>query len=87
MTGARRLGHVSDRPRVALHLDGDGQGGDIVVLTGTARIADELPPPHENPAFLAKYGRSLLRVSADPQEFGRRFPVPLRIQVTRVRGR
>jgi PPOX class probable F420-dependent enzyme len=63
MVNAHRLKHVVDRSQVALHFDGDGTGGDIVVFTGTACRADDIPSPHENQAFLAKYGDSLLQVS------------------------
>ena len=45
---ARRLDHLAANPRVALHLDGDGRGGDIVVLTGEAERAPDEPPVHEN---------------------------------------
>ena len=86
MVNANRLNHVVERPHVVLHFDSDGTGGDIVVFTGTARRADDIPPPHENPAFIAKHGDSLLRVSGSAEEFGRRFPVPLRIELTRTRG-
>jgi len=87
MINANRLSHVVDRPRVALHFDGDGAGGDIVVFTGTASLPDGTPPPHENPAYLAKYGDSLLKTSSSVEEFGKKFPVPLRIEITRTRGR
>ncbi len=86
MVNSNRLRHVVDRPQVALHFDGNGTGGDIVVFTGAARRADEIPPAHENQAFLAKYGGSLLRVSDSAEEFGRRFPVPLRVEIARTRG-
>jgi PPOX class probable F420-dependent enzyme len=86
MVNANRLNHVVDPPQVALHFDGDGTGGDIVVFAGTARRAHDVPPPHENHSFLAKYGDSLLRVSDSAEEFGKRFPVPLRIEITRTRG-
>ena len=59
MVNANRINHVVDRPQVALHFDGDGTGSDIVVFTGTACRADDIPPPHENQAFLAKYGGSV----------------------------
>lgn len=86
MADARRISHIVERPQVALHFDGDGTGGDIVVFSGTARRTDDIPPPHENQAFLAKYGESLLRVSDSAEEFGQRFPVPLRIEITSTRG-
>ena len=84
---ANRVNHVVERPQVALHFDGDGTGGDIVVFTGTARRADDVPPPHENQAYVAKYGDGMARLSGSIEKFGKRFSVPLRIEITRVRGR
>ncbi len=84
---ANRLDHILDRPRVALHFDGDGAGGDIVVFTGTARRAEGIPPAHENPAYLATYGESTARTFGSVQRFSEKFPVPLRIEITRTRGR
>jgi PPOX class probable F420-dependent enzyme len=86
MARANRVKHVVERPRVALHLDGDGTGGDIVVLTGTARRADDVPPAHENQAWLAKYGDGMARRSGSAEKFGQDFPVPLRIEITGTRG-
>jgi PPOX class probable F420-dependent enzyme len=86
MVNVNRINHVDDRPQVALHFDGDGTAGDIVVFTGTACRADDISPPHENRAFLAKYGDSLLRVSDSVEEFGTRLSMPLRIEITGTRG-
>lgn len=84
---ANRISHVADRPQVALHFDGDGDGGDIVVFTGTARRVDDVPPPHENQTWLAKYGDSAARTFGSVERFSEQFPVPLRIEITRTRGR
>jgi PPOX class probable F420-dependent enzyme len=84
---AHRLDHIVDRPRVALHFDGDGAGGDIVVFTGTASVATDAPPPHENPAFVAKYGDGMTQISGSPERFSGAFPTPLRVDITRTRGR
>jgi len=84
---AWRLVHVRTRPRVALNFDGDGRGGDIVVITGRAELTrGEVPPPHEVPAYLAKYRARMSRVSGSPEAFSRRYPVPLRVWPLRVRG-
>lgn len=83
---ANRINHVIDRPRVALHFDGDGTGGDIVVFTGTARRADDIPLPHENQAWLAKNGERMAWRSGSAEKFSEDFPVPLRIEITRARG-
>jgi PPOX class probable F420-dependent enzyme len=84
---AERVKHVSDRPRVALHFDGDCAGGDILVFTGTAHRADEVPPPHQNPEWLAKYQDMMVSFCGSTEKFSERFCVPLRIRISRVRGR
>lgn len=82
---ARRLAHVRERPAVSLHFDSAG-GGDIVVVTGRAEVAEGEPVPHEHPEYLAKYGEAMRRVSGSPEAFSRAYPVPLRIRPLRVRG-
>jgi PPOX class probable F420-dependent enzyme len=83
---ANRLTHLRKRPRVCLHLDGDGHGGDIVVLTGRARILDGHPLPHELAGYLDKYRASMTRVSGSPEAFSEAYPVPVLVEVTGLRG-
>jgi PPOX class probable F420-dependent enzyme len=85
-TDAARVTHVRDRPRVSLSFDGDGKGGDIVVITGTARLAPDEPPPHQVPDYVAKYRERMIRVSGTLERFSERYPVPIRVFPTRVRG-
>jgi PPOX class probable F420-dependent enzyme len=81
-----RVTHVAARPHVSLNLDGNGQGGDIVVLTGTARRDDDRPPAHENADYVAKYGDAMARVSAGLERFGAEYPVALVIEIAKIRG-
>jgi PPOX class probable F420-dependent enzyme len=83
---ANRLTHIASRPRVALHFDGNGQGGNIVVLAGRASLAVDVPPPHEHAAYLAKYRDAMTRVSGSLETFSVKYPVALTVQVERVRG-
>jgi PPOX class probable F420-dependent enzyme len=83
---AWRLRHIASNARVALHFDGNGKGGDVVVLTGPAALAPELPRPHEHVAYLAKYRESMTRVSGSPEDFSEQYPVPLIVSVQRIRG-
>ena len=83
---ANRLTHIRSRPQVCLHFDGDGRGGDIVVLTGRAHVLAGHPLPHELPGYVAKYRESMIRVSGSPEAFSEAYPVPVRIDVGRVRG-
>ena len=39
-----RVRNVQADPRVSLNFDGDGRGGDIVVLSGRATVDPDAPP-------------------------------------------
>src|SRR5438876_9471494 len=41
---AKRLVHLQQNPRVALNFDGNGKGGDVIVISGEEHpSSDELP--------------------------------------------
>lgn len=85
-TDANRLVHVRERPNVSLNFDGDGRGGDIIVISGTAAIATDAPAPHELPAYVEKYGDAIVQVSGSLEGFSKQYAVPLRVKIGRVRG-
>ena len=74
-------------PRVALHLDGDGRGGDIVIVTGDARIAPDAPPADRVPeAYVTKYREGMQRIGMTPESFARAYSVALRVTPRHLRG-
>jgi len=77
---------VYSNPKVALNFGGDGRGGDIVVLSGTAEVDESAPGAAENPAYVAKYATELQRAGMTAESFSRRFSIPLRIRLGAVRG-
>jgi PPOX class probable F420-dependent enzyme len=83
---AKRLDHMKSNPRVALHFDGDGAGGDIVVLTGDVEVVPDEPPVQQNPAYLAKYGERITAGWKTPETFGSIYSEPVRFRPRRVRG-
>lgn len=83
--GKPKLRNVEGNPRVSLHLDGNGQGGDIVVCLGEARISDD-PPADRIPEYVAKYSALIERNRWTPASFAADYSVPLRMAITRVRG-
>ncbi|PXY24074.1 TIGR03667 family PPOX class F420-dependent oxidoreductase [Prauserella flavalba] len=83
---AHRLAHIRRNPRVGLHFDSDGSGGDIVVLKGTARIDENAPSAAETPAYSEKYAKGMVTVSGGAEPFSAEYPVPLLIRLERVRG-
>jgi hypothetical protein len=49
---------VARNPRVSLNFAGDGRGGDIVVLTGSAIADPAAPAAGAVPAYVEKYAQS-----------------------------
>ncbi len=83
---AQRLPHIAVRPRVSLHLNSNTQGDDIVVLVGAAERRADTQPPHEHGGYRAKYESGMVRVSGSAAAFGTAYPVPIAVQIERVRG-
>lgn len=83
---APKIRNITERPRVALHFDGDGQGGDIIVLTGTAELDPQAPPVTQHPAYLAKYRDGIARIEMTPESFAQAYAAAFRVTVKRVRG-
>lgn len=80
---ARRNANIATNPRVSLHLDDDGNGGDIVIVEGEARVDATTPPVTANAAYLAKYGDWITDQLTSAEEMATIYSVPLRIRPTR----
>ena len=80
-----RARNIASHPRVSLNLDGNGLGGDIVIVEGIARIDADAPSAADNSAYLAKYLPVMEDFGWTPQWFAGRYSVPIRITPTRFR--
>jgi PPOX class probable F420-dependent enzyme len=85
LSNAKRLAHIARNSRVALHLDSD-EGDDVAIITGEARISQEEPPPHQNPAYVAKYRDAILEIPYDLEQFARQYSTAIRVTPRKVRG-
>jgi PPOX class probable F420-dependent enzyme len=81
-----KLRHIATNPRVSLNLDGDGQGGNIIILTGEARVDGATPPANQQQAYLAKYSNGIQRIGMTPESFAQAYSVPIRFTPSKVRG-
>lgn len=81
-----RTRNIEANSRVSLNFDGDGGGGDIVVLSGTATSDRDAPPADRDDAYRAKYDEHIARIGMTPQTFSERYNVPVRIELTRLHG-
>jgi PPOX class probable F420-dependent enzyme len=85
MDGAR-VRNLEGNPRVTLNFGGDGGGGDIVVLSGRAAVDEAIGPASGVAPYVEKYGWGFDRIGVTPEEFSERYPVPVRIELTRLRA-
>jgi PPOX class probable F420-dependent enzyme len=83
---AKRLVHLQQNPRVALNFDGNGSGGDIIVITGHGQISPTDPPADQLPAYVEKYRDFIARRYTTPENFASIYSVALRIHPTTLRG-
>jgi PPOX class probable F420-dependent enzyme len=83
---AKRLAHLQQDPRVALNFDGNGRGGDIIVITGQAQVSSDDPPADQLPTYVEKYHDFIARSYTTPEKFASLYSVALRIRPSAIRG-
>lgn len=81
----RKTSNIAANPRVDLHLDGNGQGGGIVIIEGTARIDQEGPAAAAVAGFVAKYGGLIDSYGWTLESMARDYPHVIRVTPTRAR--
>jgi PPOX class probable F420-dependent enzyme len=83
-----KLRNIERNPRVALNFDGDRQGGDIIVIQGTARVASEVPPATQVAGYARKYdaGGFYRQIGLSGEQFASRYSVPIVIEPASLRG-
>jgi PPOX class probable F420-dependent enzyme len=80
-----KLRHIAHNPHVALHLDSNGRGGDVVVLIGLAEVIPTAPEA-EMSAFLDKYRPTIAGMGSTPEAMAHEYSVPIRVTTTAIRG-
>src|SRR2546427_7281117 len=83
---AKRLEHIQHNPRVAFNFDGNGRGGDIIVITGRVQISSDVPSADQQPAYREKYRDFIARLYETPERFASIYSVVLRVHPTSIRG-
>jgi PPOX class probable F420-dependent enzyme len=82
-----RVRNITANPRVTLNFDGDGRGGDVIILSGVARVEPDAPAADALPAWLHKYAAQIQAFGMTPAAYAARFSVPIRIRLTQLDGR
>ena len=84
--GAQKVRNLAANPKVALHLDDDGSGGDVVTVEGTATVEPDTPRADRVDGYLAKYQAAIEALGYEPGPFARTYSLAIRVRPTRVRA-
>ncbi|WP_159922752.1 MULTISPECIES: TIGR03667 family PPOX class F420-dependent oxidoreductase [Nocardia] len=84
--GQPKIRNILRNPRVALNLNSTVTGGDVVVLTGAARVDEQRPGADEIAAFTTKYTDGLRSIDMTGEQFYAEYSVVLRVTPDRLRG-
>lgn len=80
-----KVRNIRAHPQVSVHLNSDEHGGNVATFEGIARIADTVPPVHEQPDYLQKYRAGITSIDMTPEQMGAEYSVALVIAPSRVR--
>jgi PPOX class probable F420-dependent enzyme len=79
----QKVRDIEANPHVALHLNTDALGEDVVRIDGTAKIDPKQPPAYRVPNFVRKYREQIQGLDWTPKVFSDKYHVAIRIQPTR----
>ena len=79
----QKVRDIQANPNVALHLNSDPAGDDVVRVDGTAKIDPKHPPASKVAGYVRKYREHIRGVGMTPQEFSKQYHHAIRITPTR----
>jgi PPOX class probable F420-dependent enzyme len=81
----KKTSNIEADPRVCLHLDGNGEGGDIVIFECTATVDRQGPPASTVAGYVAKYRERIESYGWTLESLARDYPHVIRVTPTRAR--
>jgi PPOX class probable F420-dependent enzyme len=81
----QKVRDIEANPKVAMHLNSDPEGGDVVRVDGTAARMRRYPPAYRVPAYVRKYAALIKEYGWTPVSFSKDYNVVLRVRATRFR--
>jgi PPOX class probable F420-dependent enzyme len=83
---AQKLHNLEGNPRVAVHLESEGTGEEVLTIDGTATVDPDAPRSDQIEEYRVKYREGIQAMGSTPAELARDFSVAIRIRPTRVRA-
>jgi PPOX class probable F420-dependent enzyme len=82
---ARKLRNIAHDSKVALNLNSDESGSQVVVITGEASLDQAAPPANRNPAYMRKYREGIAQIEMTPESMAIEYGVAIRVKPIHVR--
>jgi PPOX class probable F420-dependent enzyme len=83
---AHKVAHIARQPKVALTLNSDEWGNNVVIFTGEASLAAEGPPANEVADYVTKYREGMASINLTPEQFAEGFSTAIRVKPVSLRG-
>jgi PPOX class probable F420-dependent enzyme len=84
--GAQKLRNLAGNPRVAVHVDTDEAGEDVLTIEGTAAVDPDAPSSDRVEEYQVKYRDGIRAIGMTPDQLARDYSVAIRIRPTRARA-
>lgn len=78
----QKVRDIEANPKVALHLNSDPEGADVVRVDCKARIEGDHPPAYKVPGYLRKYRELIKGYDWTPQVFSEQYRIAIRVRPT-----
>jgi PPOX class probable F420-dependent enzyme len=82
----QKVRDIEVNPNVALHLNTDPEGEDVVRVDGKARIDPKQPPAYKVASYVRKYRDLIKGFDWTPKVFSEQYHVAIRVRPTRFHG-
>lgn len=79
----QKVRDIQANPNVALHLNTDSVGDDVIRIDATAKIDSRQPPAYKVPAYVRKYREQIKGFDWTPKVFSDKYPFAIRVKPTR----
>jgi len=81
-----RTRNIVANPKVCLNLNSTPSGGEVVIIEGSAEIAADGPPAHQDERYVTKYRGPMEDLGMTPESFAADYPVRIHVQPSRLRA-
>jgi PPOX class probable F420-dependent enzyme len=79
----QKVRDIQANSKVALHLNTDPVGDDVVRIDGTAKIDPRQAPAYRVPNYVRKYREQIKGFDWTPKVFSNQYPFAIRVKPTR----